>query len=142
MEMGALAQAGEHEIIHGGRVFATAANGASLETAVEGDVLALETGKALFGLAGELFHEGMAAVVAEGVLEDALAVFEGFGDLEAAWEIVKGLAATGAVVEGPLFVVRLELGRNGLRRRRIRCGHERDDVTKQRLRAFHGFFLA
>lgn len=51
-------------------------------------------------------------MVAEGVFKHALALFVGLRNLEATGEVGQGFATAGAVVEGALFVVRVEFGWN------------------------------
>ena len=113
VEGGAFAEAGDDEVVHAAFNATNAADGAMSEAVVHVDGFVLEVGEALFGFVGELLHHGHAAVVAEGVFEDALALFVGFGDLEAAGEVGEGFATAGAMMEGTLFVVRVEFGRNG-----------------------------
>jgi hypothetical protein len=113
VEGGAFAEAGDDEVIHAAFEAAVATDGAVGEAVVHVDGFVLEMGEALFGFVGELLHHGHAAVVAEGVFEDALALLVGFGDLEAAGEVGEGFATAGAMMEGTLFVVRVEFGRNG-----------------------------
>jgi hypothetical protein len=115
MEGGAFAEAGDDEVVHAAFEATIAADGAVGEAVVHVDGFVLEVGEALFGFVGELLHHGHAAVVAESVFEDALALFVGFGDLEAAGEVGEGFATAGAMMEGTLFVVRVEFGRNGRR---------------------------
>jgi len=115
VEGGAFAEAGDDEVVHAAFDATDAADGTMSEAVVHVDGFILEVGEALFGFVGELLHHGHAAVVAEGVFEDALAVFVGFGDLEAAGEVGEGFATAGAMMEGTLFVVRVEFGRNGRR---------------------------
>ena len=113
MEGGAFAEAGDDEVVHAAFETAITADGAVGEAVVHVDGFVLEVGEALFGFGGELLHHGHATVVAESVFEDALALFVGFGDLEAAGEVGEGFATAGAMMEGTLFVVRVEFGRNG-----------------------------
>lgn len=113
VEGGAFAEAGDDEVVHAAFEAAVTTNGTMGESVVHVDGFILEVGEALFGFVGELLHHGHAAVVAESVFEDALALFVGFGDLEAAGEVGEGFATAGAMMEGTLFVVRVEFGRNG-----------------------------
>ena len=113
VEGGAFAEAGDDEVVHAAFEATITADGAVGEAVVHVDGFVLEMGEALFGFVGEFLHHGHATVVAESVFEDALAFFVGFGDLEAAGEVGEGFATAGAMMEGTLFVVRVEFGRNG-----------------------------
>lgn len=107
VEGGISADASDDKIAHRPFVAGAAADGAVGQAVVEVDLIVLELVQSIFGFFGELFEHLGAAVVAERIFHDALPVFVGLRDLEAAWEIGKALTAGGAILKRAILILRV-----------------------------------